>query len=147
MTHHDDFLAAVRGIEGRHVAIALSTLTPGIDWRGCSKARMAKAYNEAHERGQRASYPQLKWLSLAQLAKRARARQDGFTGYLRDDVAIDAWMSARAAAERAERVRAAASELLAALRNVLALLGNAPEDRTADEQAAYALVARLEGKQ
>lgn len=40
---------------------------------------------------------------------------------------------------------AAAPELLDALRNMLSLLGNAEHDRTALEQAAYDLVARVEG--
>lgn len=38
------FLAAVKGIEARHVSRALNMMTPGHDWRDCSKTLMAENY-------------------------------------------------------------------------------------------------------
>jgi hypothetical protein len=70
----DAFMAAVRGIPTHHVTRALNSLTPGIDWRGTTKGRMAEAYGDANTPGTRYSYYQLRGLNLAVLRLRALQR-------------------------------------------------------------------------
>lgn len=38
------FLAAMKGIPTHHVAYAMGQATPGVVWKGCTKARLAEAY-------------------------------------------------------------------------------------------------------
>lgn len=45
----EEFKTAVKGVPAYTVALALNSITPGVDWRGCSKKDMAEewAYNHS----------------------------------------------------------------------------------------------------
>jgi hypothetical protein len=47
LVHHEEFMAATRGADAWTVAQVLSRMTPGRDWRKCSRALMARAYADA----------------------------------------------------------------------------------------------------
>jgi len=94
--HVRRFLAAVQGIEARHVAAALASMLCGatlplhsrMHWGGCSKAAMAREYGQALE--QRANEADacsahLGRLDLATLAQRARACAQGQAGWAHID--------------------------------------------------------------
>lgn len=71
MTHAEEFTAAVRGIPGNHVAAALNTLTPGINWFNSPKSNMAERFEARHMR------PGTEWpVDLNVLVRRAKARAD-----------------------------------------------------------------------
>ena len=47
MTHDEhkaEFMATLRQVPKHHIVKAMGTLTPGIDWTGCSKGHMADEY-------------------------------------------------------------------------------------------------------
>ena len=49
----EQFMAAVKDLTAWEVAKAMNTLTPGVNWKGCSKGHMAESWvrNDAHYRG------------------------------------------------------------------------------------------------
>lgn len=75
MSRKDDFLLAVKGLGGYNVAVALSQLTPGIDWSGCSKTHMAEEYESAITAT--AVFPHMANVDLRRLSDMAKARADG----------------------------------------------------------------------
>lgn len=62
--HYIAFMAATKGVDAHTVARALSKLTPGHNWRGCSRGYMAQEYARASEEQ---AYSSLKALSLEKL--------------------------------------------------------------------------------
>ena len=90
--HARRFLAAVQGIQARHVAAALTSMLCGatlplhsrVHWSGCSKGTMAREYGKAMEpRANEADgcSASLGRLDLATLARRARACAEGQAGW------------------------------------------------------------------
>lgn len=117
MTTKQAFLDAVRGIDANHVTRALSSLTPGIDWRNSTKTAMAAKYEQAQVEGVRSSYPRLQTLNLQHLALKAKARADGFHFWPELDRVI-AWRKEQAAAAAVRNVEVAAPRLVEALRRL-----------------------------
>jgi len=70
MNRGEELLTVLRGISSNHVAQALNSLTPGIDWRGCSKTSIALDFNDDNH------YRRLERVDLQQLRRRALARQN-----------------------------------------------------------------------
>ena len=71
-----EFMAAVKGVPGHHVAAALRVMTPGVDWTGCSKSHMASDYASAR-RGRVTVSKYLATIALSALRAKAIARGDG----------------------------------------------------------------------
>lgn len=81
--HKQAFLQALRGVGTSHVAKAFNSITPGINWMGCSKGHMAEEYagfkdgdttNTLHRyKSNRVD----KDIDLELLVKRAKARAAG----------------------------------------------------------------------
>lgn len=68
----EQFMDAVKGIEKHHVVFAMNALTPGIDWRGCSKGHMAESWAR-NIVGFRTTMD----FTAERVARMARARQNG----------------------------------------------------------------------
>jgi hypothetical protein len=60
------FMLAVRGVPAYRVAFAVNKLTPGTDWRGCSKSQMAVEWAQREHAFIRKS---MKYVTLEKLAK------------------------------------------------------------------------------
>lgn len=113
----DKFMTAVRGIDARHIAQALNAFTPGTDWRGCSKYRMAECYGLAVADCSPGVFDlaaaALRTLDLAALSIRAQACAEGRAGWS----GLDAWKAAAPAPTTAEiAAEAFKAPLLAVMR-------------------------------
>lgn len=116
----DRFMTAVRGIDARHIAQALNAFTPGTDWRGCSKYRMAECYGMAVADCSPSVFDlaaaALRRLDLAALSMRAQAsaeRRAGWSG-------LDVWKAAPPTPTKAEiAAEAFRAPLLALMRQEL----------------------------
>lgn len=71
------FLDVMRGIPAHHVTKALMTMTPGIDFRGCSKALMADCYVRSNTQGRSPYHASMCGLDLEKVRRRALARMSG----------------------------------------------------------------------
>lgn len=79
-----EFMARTRGVPAWTVAKALSRLTPGIDWRRCSRGRMADEWAAARATAEVGGsvlsiYASLKYVTLDALAAAIEAaRAEGY---------------------------------------------------------------------
>lgn len=64
------FMAATKGVDAHTVARALSKLTPGLNWRRCSRGHMAQEYARA---GEERAYSAVKALNLEKLQRTIEA--------------------------------------------------------------------------
>jgi hypothetical protein len=150
MTNREAFLAAVRGIPNHHLTQALNQLTPGIDWRGSSRARMAESYDNSNNDDplvRSRGHNRMKSLDLETLAMLARARADGYALWF-DPTSVRAFRAAQSEEAKKARVAAAADEMLNALYAVTLHFSGLPlmeADRDVLAKA-FAAIAKAEGK-
>lgn len=80
--HIAAFKAALRGVGANHVAAAFNTITPGINWMGCSKTVMAAEYarfkvGKLNSSGRYSDSMPTSVIDLELLSRRARTRASG----------------------------------------------------------------------
>lgn len=80
--HGIAFLAATKGVPAYTVAHVLWSLTPGTDWRGCTKGHMAAEYAEA-KNGKPYARRWLASLNLDTLRRRCLAKIAGDSNWRR----------------------------------------------------------------
>lgn len=66
------FMAATKGVDDYSVAQALSDLTPGLDWRNCSRGHMARRWAAAPETPEKFKHMEcgLERVTLTQLCEK-----------------------------------------------------------------------------
>ncbi|MCQ4311676.1 hypothetical protein NAV33_07180 [Pseudomonas stutzeri] len=69
-----EFMAATKGVPAYRVAYALNGLTPGTDWRGCSKSHMAEEWATRDRAFGRSSLRPVTIARLAAAAAKVQAR-------------------------------------------------------------------------